>query len=95
MKIGWIQSFEDPEKWFLITRNGKVIRDGGDGIVWICNCPYGRRTQPCEHLMFLSENFIDIPSYNNFKLLKDGKEYYRKFLKAELDRINNLLSFVY
>lgn len=94
MKIGWIKSFEDSEKWFLITRKGKRFRDGGNGVSWFCNCPYGRRTQPCKHLMFIFNNFVEIPSCNNFKLLKDGKKYYKKFFQEELNRISYLISFL-
>jgi len=92
MKIGWIQCFEDPEKWFLITRNGKAIRDGGDGVTWVCGCPYGRRTQPCEHLMFVFDNFVELPSQENIRLLKEGKAYYKKFLQVELDKLNYLMT---
>jgi len=94
MNIGKLQSFENKDIWYLIKRTGKAVRDGGKGVEWTCSCPYGRRTQPCEHLLFVFKNSVNLPKKDNFSFLKDGRGFYRKFLQEQLDHINHLMYLV-
>lgn len=82
------------DKMFLITRKGKAKRDGGKGVEWICGCPYGRRRQPCRHLLFVFNNFFELPRKNNFIFMKDGRKFYRKLYNNKLMKITSLISLL-
>jgi hypothetical protein len=94
MKIGRIKSLEKDDVWYLISRNGKAIKDGGKGVEWTCSCPYGRRQEPCKHLLFIFNNFIDLPRIDNFIFLRDGRKFFRNLYDSKIIKYSFLTSLL-
>lgn len=83
MKVGnWIQGSPGndprtgkprPGKIFEIRKDGRRKRDGGNGVIWTCTCPKGRRFNPCRHLKEIYEEAKLGRLPKQLKLTYDGR----------------------
>jgi len=79
MRIGTVRSFHKPNKRYAIFRNGKSLKDGGQGVEWNCK---GCDSDHCIHLKFLwayskANKLNMLVDANIVSLTLRGKKFFR------------------
>ncbi len=88
MKICRVKSNTNPDRWYLIQRHGKTLKQGGDGVLWTCQCSkFVSDGKTCSHLkaFFKAIKGVETLPQDKFKLLYNGK---RLFVKPKLSTMD-------